>query len=60
MYSTEEVAKMCNNTPGTFRNYHVPRLLKRGIVPKKQCGAYWWTEDQVKQIKELKAKNHGH
>ena len=60
MYSTEEVAKMCNNTPGTFRNYHVPRLLKRGIVPKKQCGAYWWTEEQVNEIKELKAKNYGH
>ena len=54
MYSTVEVAKMCHNSVKTFRNYWLPRLIKAGIVPKKQCGAYWWTDEQVKQIKELK------
>ena len=54
MYSTEEVAGMVGNSVKTFRNYHLPRLLKRGIVPKKQCGAYWWTDEQVEQIKKLK------
>ena len=43
MYTTREVAKMCHNTLGTFRNYHIPRLKKAGIVPEKKGNMYFFS-----------------
>jgi len=54
MYTTREVAKMCHNTLGTFRNYWIPKLRKAGIVPEKLGQTYLWTEEQVTEIKKMK------
>ena len=54
MFTTREVAKMCHNTLGTFRNYHIPRLKKAGIVPEKKGNMYFFSAEQVELIKKMK------
>jgi len=59
MYTTREVAKMCHNTLGTFRNYHIPRLKKAGIVPEKKGNMYFFSAEQVTEILKMKGIENG-
>ena len=54
MFTTREVAKMAGNTLGTFRNYHIPRLKKAGIIPTKKGNMYFFSAEQVTEIRKMK------
>ena len=54
MFTTREVAKMCHNTLGTYRNYWIPKLKKAGIVPEKKGNMYFFSAEQVTEIRKMK------
>ena len=54
MFTTREVAKMCHNTLGTYRNYLIPKFKKAGIVPEKKGNMYFFSAEQVTEILKMK------